>query len=52
MYFKTFVLTILFKNAKLNIKKKKKKKVTQVFQNFESLGKGLTNIFFFFFVAL
>ena len=25
MYFETFILTILFKNAKLNIKKKKKK---------------------------
>ena len=26
MYFETFIFTILFKNAKLNIKKKKKKK--------------------------
>ena len=48
MYFETFILTILFKNAKLNIKKKKKKKkATQVFLNFGSLGKGQTNIFFF-----
>ena len=26
MYFETFILTILFKNAKFNVKKKKKKK--------------------------
>ena len=41
--------TVLFKDAKLNIKKKKKKrkkKATQVFQNFGSVGKGQTNIFF------
>ena len=43
--FETFILTILLKNAKLNIKKKKKKAI-QVFQNFESVGKGQTNIFF------
>ena len=45
MYFKLFILTILFKNAKLlNIKKKKENKK---FQNFGSDGKGQTNIFFF-----
>ena len=44
MFFETFLLTILFENAKLNIKKKKKK-ATQVFQNFGSVGKGQTNIF-------
>ena len=54
MHFGNYILTILFKNAKLNIKKQKnktkqKKNATQVFQNFGSVGKGQTNIFFFFF---
>ena len=43
--FWNFYLTILFKNAKLNIKKKKKKKKTQLFQNFGAVGKGQTNFF-------
>ena len=42
---KIIISTILFKNAKLNIKRGKKK-ATQVFQNFGSVGKGQT-IFFF-----
>ena len=40
---KIIILTILFKNAKLNMEKKKKK---QVFQNFGSVGKGETSILF------
>ena len=46
IYFETFILTIWFKNAKLNIKKKKKKKATQVFQKFLSVGKGQTKRLF------
>ena len=34
----------------IEYQKKKKKKVTQVFQNFGSVGKGQTNIFSFFFL--
>ena len=46
MYFEKSILTSLFKNAKLNIKKKTKKKAaTHVFQNFGSVGKWQTNIF-------
>ena len=44
MHFETFILTILFKNAKLNIKKKKK--ATQVFQNLGRLEKGKQTSFF------
>ena len=39
--------TTLFKNAKLNIKKKGKKRATQVFQNFGSVWKGKQTSFFF-----
>ena len=42
------LLTFLFQNTKLSIKKKKKKKPTLIFPYFGSVGKGQTNIFFFF----
>ena len=44
MYFETFLLTILFENAKSNIKKKKK--AAQVFKIFGSVRKGQTNFCF------
>ena len=48
MHFEKFILTILFKNAKSNIKKKKKKlKATQVFENFGQSKKGKQTCFFF-----
>ena len=44
--FQHIILTFLFKNAKFRIKKKKKKRLTLIFQNFGLVGKGQTNIFF------
>ena len=46
-YFNNFVSKCKIEYQKK--KKKKKKKATEVFQNFGSVGKGQTNIFFFFF---
>ena len=47
MHFETFILTSLFKNVKCKIEyQKKKKKATQVFQNFGSVGKGKQTSFF------
>ena len=55
MHFKNFILTILFKNAKIEYHKKKKKKkrqATHVFQNFGSVGKGQANTSFFLGLSL
>ena len=52
MYFETFILTILFKNTKLNIEKKKKKKGNPSFPKFwgrSEKGKQTSFFFFFFF---
>ena len=48
MYFETFVLTSLFKNAKLNIKKRKKKKQSKFSKIMSQSEKGKQTSFFFF----
>ena len=55
MNFETFILTILFKNAKLNIKKKKKKKKRKSNPSFPELWVGRKRAnkhLFFFFLGL
>ena len=47
MYFETFILTILFKNAKLNIKKKKKQPKFSTILGQSEKGKQTLFIFFF-----
>ena len=46
MHFDHFILTILFKNAKSNIKKKKKKRQPKFSKILGQLEKGKQNIFF------